>query len=112
MTPTNGDPDLMASIFNNVISSLLETHAPLKRRKVANSPAPWITSELKNLMKERDMAKKRSETNASYWPVYKKLRNKVNYELRVKVQEYYHNLIEDTKNNPKAMWKTINEVLH
>ncbi len=112
MTPTNGDPDLMASIFNNVISSLLETHAPLKRRKVANSLAPWITSELKNLMKERDMAKKRSETNASYWPVYKKLRNKVNYELRVKVQEYYHNLIEDTKNNPKAMWKTINKVLH
>jgi len=29
LAPTNGDPDLMASVFNNVISSLLEVHAPL-----------------------------------------------------------------------------------
>ena len=28
------------------------------------------------------------------------------------MQEYYHNLVDETKNNPKAMWKTINKVLH
>ena len=47
LSPTNGDPDLMASVFNSVISSLLEVHAPLKRRKITSHHAPWITAELK-----------------------------------------------------------------
>ena len=63
-------------------------------------------------MKERDLAKKRSEKDASYWSDYKKLRNEVTSELRARVQEYYYNLIDETQNNPKAMWKTINKVLH
>ena len=109
---TNGDPDLMASVFNSVISSLLEVHAPLKRRKITSHHSPWITVEIKNLMKERDLAKKRSEKDASYWSDYKKLRNKVTSELRARVQKYYYNLIDETQNNPKAMWKTINKVLH
>ena len=33
-------------------------------------------------------------------------------ELRARVQEYYHKLIDETQDNPKAMWKTINKVLH
>ena len=41
-----------------------------------------------------------------------KLRNKVTSELRARVQEYYHNLIDETQNNLKAMWKKINKVLH
>ena len=96
LAPTNGDPDLMASVFNSVISSLLEVHAPLKRRKITSHHAPWITVEIKNLMKERDLAKKRSEKDASYWSDYKKLRDKVTSELRARVQEYYYDLIEET----------------
>ena len=69
-------------------------------------------SRNKSLIKERDLAKKRSENDVSYWSDYKKLRNKVTSELRARIQEYYHNLIDETQNNPKAMWKTINKVLH
>ena len=102
----------MAPVFNSVISPLLEVHAPIKLKKVTSHHAPWITAKLKNLMQERDLAKKRSEKDASYWSEYKKFRNNVTCELRKRVQEYYHNLIDETHNNPKAMWKTINKVLH
>ena len=102
----------MASVFNSVISALLEVHAPLKHTKITSHHAPWITADLKNLMKKRDLAKKKSEKDASYWSEYKKLRNKVTYELRKGVQEYYHNIVDETQNNPKAMWKTKNKVLH
>ena len=102
----------MAFDFNSVISALLEVHAPLKRTKITSHHAPWITADLKNLMKKRDLTKKKSEKDASYWSEYKKLRNKVTYELRNRVQEYYHSLVDETQNNPKAMWKTINKVLH
>ena len=101
----------MASTFS-IISSLLEVHAPLKRRKITSHHARWMTAEIKSLVKERDLAKKRSENDVSYWSGYKKLRNKVTSELRARVQEYYHNLIDETQNNPKGMWKTINKVLH
>ena len=63
-------------------------------------------------MNERDLAKKRSEKDASYWSDYKKLRNKVTSELRARVQEYYYNLIDEAQNSLKAMWKTINKVSH
>ena len=112
LASTNGSPDLMASVFNSVTSALLEVQAPLKRTKITIHHAPWITADLKNLIKERDLAKKKSEKDASYWSEYKKLRNKVTYKLRKRVREYYHNLVDETQNNQKAMWKTINKVLH
>ena len=31
LSSTNGNPDLIASVFNSVISALLEVHAPLRR---------------------------------------------------------------------------------
>ena len=102
---------LRASVLNSVISALLEVHAPLKRTKITSHHAPWITADLKNLMKKRDLTKKKSEKDASYWSEYKKPRKKVTYELRRRVQEYYHNLVDDAQNDQKAMWKTINKAL-
>ena len=111
-TTSNYDPDPMASIFNSVISALLEVHIPLKHRRITSHHAPWIAAELKNLMKERDLAKKKPENDAFYWSEYKKSRKKITFELCKRVQEYYHNLVDETQNNPKATLKTINKVLH
>ena len=38
LASTNGNPDLMASVFNSVITARLEVHAPLKRTKIT---IPW-----------------------------------------------------------------------
>ena len=57
----------------------------LKRTKITSHHAPWVTADLKSLMKKRDLAKKKSEKDASYWSEYKKLRNKVTYEIRKRV---------------------------
>ena len=102
----------MASVFNCAISALLEVHAPLKGTKITSHHASWITVDLKNLMKKRDLARRKSEKDTSYWLEYKQIRNTVSYELRKRVQEYYQNLVVETQNNPKAMWKTINKVLY
>ena len=106
LAPANGDPDLMASIFNSIISSLLEAHATLNPRKITGHHAPWVIAEIENLMKEHNLAKKRSEKDAPYWSDYKKSRNKVSSELRARVHEYNHNLIDETQNKQKTMWKT------
>ena len=100
----------MVRSFHDLFSSILEVHAPLKRRKVSSNNTPWISPSIKNLMTKRDQAKKRAEKDHKVWPRYKKLRNKVTSELRNSVQDYCHNSIEENSGNPKAMWKTINKV--
>ena len=109
-------PQLMATLISwppfsiVVLSAVIEVHAPLKRIKISSHHAPRITADLKNLMKERNLAKRKSEIDASCWSGYRRLRNKVTYELRKRVQEYYHDLGDETHNNSKAMWKTLNKV--
>ena len=56
-----GDPNVMVRSFHDLFSSILEVHAPLKRRKVSSNNTPWISPLIKNLMRERDQAKKRAE---------------------------------------------------
>ena len=63
-------------------------------------------------MEESDLAIKKSEKDPSYWSRYKRLRNKITYELRKRVQEYYHKLVDETQSDPKAKWKKIHKVLH
>ena len=54
IAPYHENPDFMSSIF----TSAIEVHAPLKGKNVTSYHAPWITAEIKNLMKEHDLAKR------------------------------------------------------
>ena len=107
------DPNEMASNFCDLFHSILDVHAPLKTRKelVRHAPSPWITPRIKNLIRERDRAKKKVEKDRSIWPEYKPLRNRVTSELRSAVEGFYCSLIDENSSNPREMWKAINNVL-
>ena len=114
------DPNVMASNFYDLFHSILDVHAPLKTRKgiTRHTPSPWITPRIKNLIRERDRAKKKArsfnmaERDRSIWPEYKRLRNRVTSELRRAVEGHFRSLIDENSSNPKEMWKTINKVLN
>ena len=82
------DPDRMADTFSCIFSSVLDVHAPLKRRRISKKSTPWFTPQVKQLMRERDQLKTRALNDSTLWPRYKALRNKVTYELRNCVQQY------------------------
>ena len=114
-TPTTlGDPNLLANNFHDLFHSILDVHSPLKTRKhtTVHAPSPWITPYIKNLIYEKDRAKRKAERDQSISAEYKRLRNRVTRELRRGVETYYQNLIDENSNNPKEMWKTINKVLN
>eukprot|EP00794_Sanderia_malayensis_P004431 gene4431-5023_t len=108
------DPNFKANKFFDLFNSILDVHAPLIIRKsiARHAPSPWITPRIKDLIRERDHAKRKAEKDHSIWPKYKRLRNKVTGELRMAVENYYRNSIDENANNPKMMWKTINKVLN
>ena len=108
------DPNVMTENFYGLFHSVLDVHAPLRKRNriTRHAPSPWITPRIKEQIRERDQAKKRAERDHSVWPEYKRLRNKVTGELRRSVENYYSNSIEENSSDPKMMWKTINKVLN
>ena len=107
MATSNARDDLnaMASNFYDLFHSILDVHAPLKKRKgmTRHVPSPWITPRIKNLIRDRDRAKKKAEKDRSIWPEYKHLRNKVTSELRSAVESHFRSLIDENSSNPKEM---------
>ena len=111
LDPLSENPNEMASAFQEIFELILDMHAPLKKRRVRGEFAPWLNQSIRNLMRERDLAKRAAEKSPEKWSLYKQLRNKVTKEIRVAVQSHYHGLINENKDNPKKMWQTINNVL-
>ena len=111
LRPFDNDPVSMAATFQETFESILNLHAPVKKKRVRSQFAPWLTVSLKNLMKERDILKQEAEKSPEKWSAYKQLRNKVKREMRNTISDYYHGLIDEDIRNPKKMWKAINKVL-
>lgn len=55
--------DREVEIFNNCILSLYDRHVPIKEIRVSKPKAPWLTQNLKLIMKERDLALERFKKN-------------------------------------------------
>ena len=94
-------------------SETAEKHAPIKIRRVKciNKP-PWITSELTELMRERDYHQKQAhKTNSEYhWAKFRQLRNLVNKQIKLGKSKYYQDAVNADKDNPSGLWKTFNEL--
>ena len=94
--------------FNDLLLACLDDHAPIKTVKIRHKPNPFITEDIRDLMKVRDRLHKRARTGMREdWEVFKELRNRVKFVLRKAEREYYNEQIYENKNNSGAMWKTI-----
>lgn len=71
------DVNSKLGIFNNAFRQVLETHAPVKRVKIRSRPCPFVTEEIKDLMKIRNRLHRRflSTRNELDWEEYKTSRN-------------------------------------
>ena len=97
----------------DTFSESANKHAPIKTKRVKTTvKAPWMTSELLELMRERDFHLKHAKkSNSDYhWNTYRELRNFINQQVKICKSNYYQNLITSNKDNPGELWKTINEI--
>ena len=71
-----------------------------------------MLSELKNSMQERDRCYRKAvkSNSPASWSEYKTLREDVNKRVKKCKTDYYYNVIEESKNDPNALWKTLNEI--
>ena len=57
--------------------SVINKHAPLKKKRLGKKKSPWITPEVISKMRQRDSLKKKFDItkHEHIWSQYKKVRN-------------------------------------
>jgi hypothetical protein len=103
----------MREQFKNIFNSVSDVHAPIRTRKVRSTYAPWLTTDIRHEMNQRDYLKKKAvkSKSKSLSEAYKAKRNRVNKIIKSAKSSYCKKEIDHNKSNPKEMWKQINQVI-
>lgn len=103
------DVDEKLNAFHLLFDPILDQHAPIKRVKLRTRPNPFVTDEIKLLMKTRDNWRRQaSKTNhPDAWSSYRDLKREVKQRLRKAEKEYVAKQIKDNPNDSKCLWKII-----
>ena len=112
---TFSDPNECWCVWKSFFTEILDAHAPLRYKRSKANAVPWMTTIIKNEIRNRDYHKKKAiKHNSKYhWEMYKKSCNKVNINIRKTKSEYFVNKIRDCANvkDPKKSWSLINSLL-
>lgn len=103
--------------FTEAILKAGEQSIPNKIVTIRPFEHPWITSRIKNLIRQRKRTyrKFKKTNNMRYWEKYKRLRNIVVNAIRVGKQEYFDKLehkLNVENSNTKIFWKTSKQLLN
>ncbi|XP_044760860.1 uncharacterized protein LOC123318307 [Coccinella septempunctata] len=93
-------------IFNDILLSVYDRHAPVRRRRISKPRAPWLTERLRGLMRKRDraFAAFRRSGSAEDWNEYKRMRNGTLAEIRRSKTSY---LLAASSDGNEAVWKAL-----
>ena len=71
------DPNLPWQACKSDFNAILDHHAPVRNMRVRQSSVPWLTFEIKKMMKERDYHKNHAIKYGSHnhWILYQSARN-------------------------------------
>ena len=107
------DVNAQLNIFNDVLQSTLDSHAPVKTIRVRSRPCPFVTRDIKQLMDNRNSLHRRflQTRDASDWEKYKVSRNTVKRVLTEAERSYTFQEVQENKNDPRSLWKIINRII-
>ena len=108
----NEDPNTALEAFNGMLIPVMNKHAPVKKKTVRSTTAPWLDNELRQHMTQRNNVKAEAikSNDAAKWSIYRKLRNYVTKLNETKKRNYFKNRLENAKLDSKKIWNTLNEL--
>ena len=86
-------PDQMTKIFHSVIDGLNERFFPLRKRKIKSTDAPWITEEIKRVIRRR----RRRFVKHRRGPQWRAVKEETERLIKESKQKYYTEAIEKLK---------------
>ena len=101
-------------VFNQTLISILDKHAPPKKKLVRANNAPFMNKDVRKLIMLRSKAKREPNKNktVSNMERYKKVRNRCVKLIRRTKRRYFENLDVKFVNDNKKFWKTIQPLLN
>ena len=101
------NPNEMWLKWKSLFLEVCDVHTPFRTKHIHASKSAWITSELKNLMYQRDRLKIKAlrTGNPSDWSNFKKLHNEVNNSNNNVKRSYYYKTLKLTMEIPARLEK-------
>ncbi|CAB4015772.1 Hypothetical predicted protein, partial [Paramuricea clavata] len=102
--------DSLVSCYNNTLSSVLDRHAPLKRRIVTSrAMVPWYDEEIKLAKKERRKAEQKWRTTkkTADFNKFKSLKNHCTQLMRKAKCSFFSDFVKENSNNQGSLFKAI-----
>ena len=87
--------------------------APLKEVRIKQRSESWMSSDILDNIRERDSLLAKFNKNnhmTEYYDEYRKMRNKVQREIKHAKQHYLVNKIDDNKHDSKKLWQNLKEL--
>ena len=99
--------------FITTLKKVSDRHAPLTTRRVRAATLPWLTSDIRDMMRTRDYHHKRAQKTKDPldWSVYRDLRNKTTKLIRDSKRDYYSDVIDTNKKDSGKLWKTLKSAI-
>ena len=91
---------------------VLNKHAPTTSTKIRGSSHPYLTADVKLLMRSRDSLKANAKKTGSKYIklAYQRMKNKVDNKIRELKVNYYTDKITENKGNLKCTWKVLKQL--
>ena len=102
------------SILNEIVTSCIDRHAPIRRVKITRPSTPWMKDlQISALQRQRNHLRqnlKNDRDDVNTLKELKKVRNQLKTKIRSTKKNFLKNLLR-SRNSPET-WKVINNVLH
>ena len=107
------DLDDQVHVFSSLFLDVLNDHAPIKRIKIKSRPNPYITPEIRQLMRTRDKWHKSAikTKDQLHWNAYRFFRQEVKREIRHAEMEHVRTELQNSNGNSNSIWKVLNRCL-
>ena len=107
-------PNEMWVIWKSFFLDVLNKHALLAKIRVKGNNLPYVTTEVRRLVRQRDfLRKKANKTGSNYLrQASQRLTHKVTYMLRKLRSNYYSKQIEENSGNMKRTWKILKQAMN
>ena len=101
------------NVFKSLLNNVNEKHAPLQSKRARGDSLPWLTSDIRTMMRKRNFHHKRAQKTKSIdeWKTYKELRNKTTRLIRDTKRDFFSNVINENKKDSAKLWKTLKNVI-
>lgn len=107
------DVNAKLDTFNTFFLSTLDSHAPIKTIKIRNRPCPFVTSEIRQLIKSKKSLHRRflQSRDESDWANYKVSCTIVKRSLVDAERKHTFHEVQQNKDNPSSLWRIIKRLV-